>query len=73
MLFAMVCVFSVMEATIHVHVLLKQTGDHKVSDRILLYLARLQFHETTECKLMCAVVLYNLHVRFTVALATMGC
>ena len=53
--------------------LLEQTVDHKVYDSSLLYLARIQCREPTECKLMCAVVLVgldNLHAQFTVALAT---
>ena len=40
--------------------LLEQIIDHKVSDIIRLYLARLQFCVTTECELMWAVVLVGL-------------
>ena len=49
--------------------LLEQTVDHKVSDRILLYLARLQF--STECTLWYWACLTN-YLYGIVALATMG-
>ena len=40
--------------------LLEQIVDHKVSYRLRLYLARLQFLETAECALMWAVVFVGL-------------
>ena len=69
MLFAMVFVFSVMEATIHVHDMWCLNRPMiEFSSTCLGY----SFMKQPVCKLMCAVVLFNnLHVRCAVALATM--